>query len=84
MVNYLKDIVFTLQFDDTSANQRANEYLAKGWTLVAAGPVCVGHLENDQADYEMAYVVGANKEQYAAYKGEQETSSSSNTRIIEF
>lgn len=69
----MKDIVFTLQFDDTSANQRANEYLAKGWTLVAAGTVCVGHLENDQADYGMAYVVGANKEQYAAYQKEQES-----------
>lgn len=30
----MKDIVYTLEFSDTLANKRANEYLAKGWTLV--------------------------------------------------
>ena len=80
----MENIVFTLQFDDTLANERANKYLAKGWQLVSVGPVCVGHLENDQADYEMAYVVGANKSQYAAYKKEQESLSDAEKEVNSF
>lgn len=56
----MENIVFTLQFSDLLANERANDYLAKGWTLVSVGPVCVNTLDNGQADYEMSYVVGAN------------------------
>lgn len=69
----MENIVFKLQFSDTLANKHANTYLAKGWTLVSAGPVCVGMLINGQADYEMSYVVGANQEQYEEYKKEQES-----------
>ncbi len=68
----MENIVFTLQFSDLLANERANDYLAKGWTLVSVGPVCVNTLGNGQADYEMSYVVGANQQQYDEYKKEQE------------
>ncbi|WP_288718190.1 hypothetical protein [uncultured Limosilactobacillus sp.] len=69
----MENIVFTLQFSDLLANEHANAYLAKGWTLVSAGPVCAGMLDNGQADYEMSYVVGANQQQYDEYKKEQES-----------
>ena len=69
----MENIVFTLQFNDLLANKRANAYLAKGWTLVSAGPVCVNVLDNGQADYEMSYVVGANQQQYDEYKKEQKS-----------
>jgi hypothetical protein len=69
----MKDIVFTLEFSDTEANKRANEYLAKGWTLVAAGPVCVSTFDDGQPENAMSYVVGANKKQYAEYQKEQKS-----------
>ncbi|MGX5634285.1 hypothetical protein [Bacillus thuringiensis] len=66
----MKDIVFTLEFDD-SANSRANNYLEKGWTLLHVGTKVID-LYNEQTYYNTAYVVGANQEQYDAYKKELE------------
>lgn len=64
-------IVFTLEFDDDSANERANEMLAKGWLLISVGPKLIDILnETDQAYYNTAYVVGATKEQYDEYQKE--------------
>lgn len=66
----MKDIVFTLEFDGIDSNERANEYLQKGWILLHVGKKLVNSFE--PADYETAYVVGANAEQYAEYQKEQE------------
>lgn len=65
-------IVFTLEFDDISSNKHANEYLAKGWTLLHVGTKLVN--SDEPADYETSYVLGANKEQYDSYKKELEES----------
>lgn len=67
----MKEIVFTLEFDDDSANSRANSYLEKGWTLLHVGSKLIEY-HNEQAYYNTAYVVGANQEQYEQYKKEQE------------
>lgn len=67
----MKDIVFTLEFDDDSANSRANDYLEKGWILLHVGTKVID-LYNEQAYYNTAYVVGANQDQYDAYKKELE------------
>ncbi|KRM82624.1 hypothetical protein FC35_GL001238 [Limosilactobacillus coleohominis DSM 14060] len=80
----MKDIVFTLQFSDTQANKRANEYLAKGWTLVNVGSVCVGTFDNGQPENEMAYVVGANKQQYAEYQKEQKSLENAENGVKDF
>ena len=66
----MDDIVFTLEFSDTTARDKANSYLQKGWKLLSVGPVCVDVMYNGQADYEMSYVLGANAEQYAEYQKE--------------
>ena len=59
----MDDIVFTLEFSDTTARDKANSYLQKGWKLLSV-------MDNGQADYEMSYVLGANAEQYAEYQKE--------------
>lgn len=64
----MDDIVFTLEISDLDANKKANQFLKKGWKLLSVGSVCVGVMDNGQADYEMAYVLGANAEQYTEYK----------------
>lgn len=66
----MNDIVFTLEFDDIYSNDRANEYLQKGWKLLHVGTKLVN--SDEPADYETSYVVGANAEQYAEYQKEQE------------
>lgn len=66
----MNDIVFTLEFDDIYSNDRANEYLQKGWKLLHVGTKLVN--SDEPADYETSYVVGANAEQYAKYQKEQE------------
>lgn len=66
----MKNIVFTLEFDDIYSNEHANEYLQKGWTLLHVGTKLVN--SDEPADYETSYVVGANAEQYAVYQKEQE------------
>ncbi len=63
----MKDIVFTLEFDDDSANSRANRYLEKGWTLLHVGTK-TADIHNGQSYYNTSYVVGANQEQYEQYK----------------
>lgn len=63
----MKDIVFTLEFDDDSANSRANEYLQKGWTLLHVGTRVVD-IHNGQLYYNTVYVVGADQQQYDEYK----------------
>lgn len=63
----MNDIVFTLEFDDDSANSRANRYLEKGWTLIHVGSKLID-ITNGQAYYNTAYVVGANQDQYEQYK----------------
>lgn len=67
----MKDIVFTLEFDDDLANSRANDYLAQGWTLLHVGTKLVEILNSGQAYYNTVYVVGANQEQYEKYKEEK-------------
>ncbi|WP_321382691.1 hypothetical protein [uncultured Enterococcus sp.] len=61
------DIVFTVEFDDDSANSRANDMLQKGWKLLSVGPKLVDILEGEQAYYNTAYVVGATQEIYNQY-----------------
>lgn len=67
----MKDIIFTLEFDDDSANSRANEYLDKGWILLHVGTKVVDII-NGQIYYNTSYVVGANQKQYDDYKKEQD------------
>ncbi|API92671.1 MULTISPECIES: hypothetical protein [unclassified Virgibacillus] len=67
----MKDIVFTLEFDDDPANSRANEYLEKGWTLLHVGTKVVD-IHNGQFYYNTTYVVGANQTQYDDYKNEED------------
>lgn len=67
----MNNIVFTKELSGTEANKLVNQYLKKGWQLISAGQACVGTLENGQADYEIVYVIGANKAQYAKYQKEQ-------------
>ncbi|MFJ7756284.1 hypothetical protein ACQKGI_20170 [Peribacillus muralis] len=64
----MNDIVFTLEFDDDSANSRANDYLEKGWKLLHVGTKMIDILNNGQAYYNTVYVVGANSQQYSEYK----------------
>lgn len=68
----MKDIIFTLEFDDDSANSRANDYLEKGWTLLHVGTKLINTLDNGQAYYNTTYVVGANQQQYENYKKEED------------
>ncbi|MDF2910628.1 MAG: hypothetical protein K0Q56_1509 [Sporolactobacillus laevolacticus] len=68
----MNDIVFTLEFDDDYANRRANKCLKKGWKLLHVGTKFLETLDNGQAYYNTAYVVGANQEIYDAYQKEQE------------
>ena len=56
------DIVFTLQFDDFSANPRSNEMINKGWRLLHVGQ----QIREDGYTYT-CYVVGATKDLYDAY-----------------
>lgn len=56
-------IVYTLELDDMYSNERANDYLAKVWTLLHVGTKLVSTLDNGQAEYETVYVVGANQKQ---------------------
>lgn len=67
----MNNIVFTLEFDDDAANSRANDYLEKGWTLLHVGSKMIDTLNNGQAYYNTAYVVGADKDQYEEYKSSQ-------------
>ena len=64
----MENIVFTLEFDDIESNERANEYLKKGWKLLHVRTKLVSSFGDDRADYETAYVVGADKSQYEQYK----------------
>lgn len=66
----MDEIVFTLEFDDDFANDRANRYLEKGWRLLHVGTKVVG-INNEQFYYNTAYVVGADQEQYKAYQEEE-------------
>lgn len=66
------DIVFTLELDSDSANSEANDYLSKGWLLISVGTKLIHILDNEQAYYNTAYVVGATKSQYKDYQQEQE------------
>lgn len=61
------DIVFTLQFDDFSANSRSNEMITKGWKLLHVGQ----QIGEDGYTYT-CYVVGATQELYDAYLKEEE------------
>ncbi|USK43748.1 hypothetical protein [Cytobacillus oceanisediminis] len=65
----MNDIVFTLEFDDDSANSRANDFLEKGWKLLHVGTKMIDTY-NEQAYYNTAYVVGANQQQYDEYKND--------------
>lgn len=69
----MKDIVFTLEFDDDLANKSANGYLEKGWRLLHVGTKLTA-FHNEQAYYSTAYVVGANEAQYKQYLAELDRS----------
>ncbi|MDR3241767.1 MAG: hypothetical protein LBT37_06310 [Lactobacillaceae bacterium] len=72
----MENIVFTLEFYDLQANQRANSYLQKGWQLLHVGSKH-GDGSDDNGNYYLytVYVVGANKQQYEQYlKDEKESS----------
>lgn len=64
----MKDIVFTLEFNDDYANDRANEYLNKGWLLLHVGTKTLD--VDGEAIYNPVYVLGANQQQYEEYKEE--------------
>ncbi|MDT0163860.1 hypothetical protein [Bacillus sp. AG4(2022)] len=70
----MNDIVYTLEFDDDSANSRANEYLQKGWALIHVGTKLIDIVDG-QAYYNPVYVVGANQEQYDQYLKDLENDS---------
>ena len=77
------DIVFTLEFDDDGANYRANDFLCKGWKLISVGTKLIDILENNQAYYNTAYVVGATKEQYEGYLIQEEEDLKESQRITD-
>lgn len=60
-------IVFVKEFNDDFAESRANDFLSAGWVLISVGPKLIEILENGQAYYNTAYVVGATAEQRDAY-----------------
>lgn len=62
-----QEIVYVLEFDDDSAIATANDFLANGWKLISVGPKLISTLENGQAYYNIAYVVGATKDLYDDY-----------------
>jgi len=64
----MDNIVYVIEFCDTNSTERANEYLKKGWKLLHVGTKLVN--SDEPADYETSYVLGANQEQYDAYKKE--------------
>lgn len=69
----MDEIIFTLEFDDDGAGDRANSYLEKGWKLLHVGTK-VADIYEGQIYYNTAYVVGANLEQYQAYQQEEKRS----------
>lgn len=73
----MNDIVFVKEFSDLNAEMNVNEYLAKGWKLLNVGTKLVATLENGQAEYLPCYVLGANQEQYAKYKEDEDSDESS-------
>lgn len=68
----MEKIVYTVEFDDEPASDRANDLLEKGWILIHVGTKLVDVLENGQAYYLTSYVVGANATQRDEYLQEQE------------
>lgn len=69
-------IVYTREFDGIDSNQSANEYLAKGWTLLHVGTKLVNTLDNGQDEYETSYVVGSNQKQYDDFQKESDLAES--------
>lgn len=67
------NIVFTIELDDDGAKDDVNTYLKDGWLLISVGPKLVNILDNGQAYYNTAYVVGATKEQYEKYQNESKS-----------
>lgn len=66
----MSDIYQTLEFDDDAAGSTANDFLEKGWALLHVGTKLIDTLENGQAYYNTAYVVGATKSQWDQYQKE--------------
>lgn len=60
-------IVFTLELDDDFANEKANNFMNKGWLLISVGTKMISILDNGQAYYSTSYVVGATQELYDQY-----------------
>ncbi|GFH43401.1 hypothetical protein Hs30E_19520 [Lactococcus hodotermopsidis] len=56
-------IVYVLEFNNDSAEKDANTKLEQGWLLISVGPKLTEILDNGQAYYSTAYVVGATAEQ---------------------
>ena len=68
----MENIVYTIEFSGTDSNEKANAYLQKGWKLLHVGAKLVN--SDEPADYETAYVLGANQKQYEEYKRELDQS----------
>jgi len=64
------DFYHVIEFDDDSANQRANELIKKDWVLLHVGTKTID-VENNQAYYNTTYVLGGTKEQYEEYENKK-------------
>ena len=80
----MKDIVFTFELDGDGANERANNYLKQGWTLLHVGQKAFKILENGQIYYSTVYVVGAEKTVYDKWKKDQEKLKQAEKEVSDF
>lgn len=80
----MEDIVFTFELDGGSANERANDYLKKGWTLLHVGQKAFKVLDNGQIYYSTVYVVGAKKAIYDKWEKDQEKLEQTRKDVLNF
>lgn len=57
-----------VEFDDDIAKDKANGLLERGWKLLHVGTKLIDIIENGQAYYNTAYVLGGSKNQYEQYQ----------------
>lgn len=57
-----------VEFDDDIAKDKANGLLERGWKLLHVGTKLIDIIENGQAYYNTAYVLGGSKSQYEQYQ----------------
>lgn len=80
----MEDIVFTFELDGGGANERANNYLERGWILLHVGQKAFKVLDNGQIYYSTVYVVGARKATYDTWKKDQEMSEQVRKDVLNF